>query len=345
MDTQSLPKPVKGWHVSKICILTSLGILITVLNVVVIILYIRTERYKQKIADLLLFGQAFTDLYNGIIFVPVKLIQLYEIQFGIESLNVIVALSFYLGSLMNVIIALDRCFSIMRPFQHRKLMTVSIIRCELIAMWAMALILTCLPFSWWYREPILCPGPFLQGYTFFMTTYLTVAVLALLLLTTLTFHKIFERRKKDTNRTLGTVATAAATAIKGRERKTSRLGLDLKTTILFTTMVSFYCLTFIPTIIITYFDIFLVDYSSVEQYIMDINLYIYLLSSIFNAILTIKYKFSLADFPCTCHFGRQNSDQLSQGHTVEMQSLQSIASVSQSIKHNSTPNFKQARVN
>ena len=55
--------------------------------------------------------------------------------------------------------------------------------------------------------------------------------------------------------------------------------------------ICFYCLMYIPTIVMTTLDVIGYDYSDVEVVVMDVSLYLYLASSVFNPIVTLNFKF------------------------------------------------------
>ena len=53
----------------------------------------------------------------------------------------------------------------------------------------------------------------------------------------------------------------------------------------------FYCIMYIPIVVTTILDVVGFDYSRVELIVSDVTLYLYLTSSVFNPVVTLKLKF------------------------------------------------------
>ena len=62
-----------------------------------------------------------------------------------------------------------------------------------------------------------------------------------------------------------------------------------RVTFMISGMILIYLLTYVPTICMTFFDIFKMSYP--ELVLMDVSLWVYFIGTITNAIITLKFKF------------------------------------------------------
>ena len=316
-QTQLL-EPAKGWRTSKICILILLGFLITSFNLMVILMYLKTRVYVRKIADLLLFNQAIVDMYHGVVFVPIQLLVMYQDEFTLKFAGVFIGFAFLLESSVYLIISKDRCFSISCPLLHRRVMKIKIVRYELCFVWLSSLLLTLLPFSWWHKEPFIYPETGLKLYKIYMLVILTVVKINFfltVLLTCVTFYKIYRQHRVRRSYTAMNVGKKLMGGKKSSDyfkpsswrrrsnrSKQCRSSQDTRKICsaaqrneskhirILACMVTFYCLTFLPAIVQTFLDLFKVPYP--RAIMTDVFLYIYLLSSAINPVITLKFKFA-----------------------------------------------------
>ena len=267
----------KEVQLSKIVVLATFSFVILLLNVSVIVLYHKHYSLKKlKIVDILLLNQAIVDISHGIVLLPMKSLTLASVQFAIVTFSHIVCFTYYSAAFSNMLMAVDRCFSIAKPILHNTIVRKTYAFRAVACVWIMAFTLTLVPFCWWHKEPITRPGIIMKHYALFLTILLLITLLCMTLSTCVTFSLTLHWQRSRYLR-----KASFQTAAKRRK--------EVHIALLFCAMIFIYFLTFAPTVVMTFFDVLGVNYP--EEVMMDVSFLLYSSSSIFNGIATLRFKF------------------------------------------------------
>ena len=269
------------WKVRSIVMLSGFMIIIIALNWLLFVLFVTKKSSCSKFVDTLLCNQACVDLTNGFILIPVKILAVQQNPFCLKFLDTFICFSNSLTLLTHLSVAADRCFSTTKPLLHRKVMSTRLVRYLLSASWILALLLTLTPFSWWGKEPFTRPGKYMRYYTLFLALFKITLILIVLVLSFMTFQNAFHRPVR---------AKGVKSEIHRSLRRRNSRRNEVRAATLFVWMVLVFCVSYIPSVVRSLFDIFNVDYN--QLVLTDTSMYLYLSSSIFNALATLKFKFA-----------------------------------------------------
>ena len=133
-------------------ILAILGLLIIIANGMICWLFHKTARIRERNENALFCSQAIGDLLNGLVFVPVYIME----ENGVISdvIPFIVCISVFLSLFSLVAIAIDRFWAIFSPFQRIRYFGKTFLAVELTVIWIIPTLLGLLPLFWWFDVPV-----------------------------------------------------------------------------------------------------------------------------------------------------------------------------------------------
>ena len=276
-----------SWRPWRVVILVAFSLLINVLNFTVLLLYRGMKKtHHFKIHDIMLINQALGDLFNGVLEIPVKILDICTVQFATEIVDVLVVFSTIISQMIYMVMMTDQCLSVTKPLFHRKNISVRFVKGEFIGIWILTLLISLLPLIWKFNVSCSNFKEISANYSSFLTALVLIMFLVIVILVSITYNVALKwvRRRKENPGTNGNDVEESLTTLDGPKR-------EIRVILNMCLMVCFYCIIYIPIIVMTMLNILHVDYSNSEQIVSDVSLYLYLTSSVFNPVVTLRLKF------------------------------------------------------
>ena len=280
----------EAWKPLRVAVLIIFSFSITFLNCTVLVLYFRLKKTShRKIHDIMLINQAFGDLFNGVLEVPVKILEIFNVRVAADILDHFVVFSTIVSELMYLLIMADRCLSVTKPMLHRRKISMKMVEREFVAVWITALVLSVLPLTWKYSVSCQHVREISTMYSFCLTALVVVLFLVIVILVSITYNSALrwiKRNKKKSQNHCTDVDQA-------NENNSEDAMTEIRMILAMCLMICFYCVMYIPIIVMTLMAILGVGFSSVKDFLIlsDVSLFLYLTSSVFNPIVTLKIKF------------------------------------------------------
>ena len=258
-------------------ILASLAVIIVFENGLVIIAFTLRRKLRKKQANLLVCSQAFADLINGILLIPVYAIEKYN---RIAALYVI-AYVLYVSVLNLLALALDRYLALMRPIMHHVTMSLTRTKKIIVLIWIIPLAITLIPLSWKSHPEHVqnLSDRIYKGISWVILMLLCAVMIVVYLLVYCTAKRSLKNRERSLQRG----RSGSVKEIRKIKKK------QLRATNLFGLLLLFFILAYIPILYMNLMDVMLMV-DLIPPLLEDFSLYSLIINSVVNPILCIYLK-------------------------------------------------------
>jgi len=257
-------------------ILVVIGLFITWVNALIILAFALSKRLRRRSANVLIFSQALSDLFTGVIFVPAHLIETYYHTNNTRSFLVCYMLFLSLFNLLAL--STDRYLALSRPFLHHRMLNVSRTVKGIFFIWITPLILTIIPLAWWFDPQKAAHAH--NIYLGIVWLFMLALVIAMTVLYTFVTFKARRTIKRKRHSTIGHNAHAKMATLARKE---------LRVIHLFGLLLFFFTATYLPILYMNLCD--LIGYPEFIPPALEIaGFYFLFLNSIVNPVLCIYLK-------------------------------------------------------
>lgn len=256
-------------------ILIVIGSFITWVNLLIILAFALSKRLRRRSANIMIFSQACSDLFTGVIFVPAHLIETHQHTNNTRSFLVCYMLFLSLFNLLAL--STDRYLALSKPFLHHRILDVNRTVKLIIFIWIAPLILTLVPLAWWFNEKAFQVQ---RIYLSIVWLFMLVLVIAMTVLYSFVTYKARRTIKRKRHSTMG----------HGAETKMATLARkELRVIHLFGLLLFFFTATYLPILYMNLCD--LIGYPELIPKAVEIaGFYFLFLNSIVNPVLCIYLK-------------------------------------------------------
>ena len=256
-------------------ILIVIGSFITWVNLLIILAFALSKRLRRRAANIMIFSQACSDLFTGVVFVPAHLIEKH--QHTNHTLSFLVCYMLFLSLFNLLALSTDRYLALSRPFLHHRILDVSRTVKLIIFIWIAPLILTVVPLAWWFHENMAQAQ---KIYLSIVWLFMLVLVIAMTVLYSFVTYKARRTIKRKRHSTMG----------HGAESKMATLARkELRVIHLFGLLLFFFTATYLPILYMNLCD--LIGYPELIPQVVEVaGFYFLFLNSIVNPVLCIYLK-------------------------------------------------------
>lgn len=265
----------------------------TCANLLVIGLYFRMKRERQKISNNLLLSQAVTDLYNAIMMwyemiINFAVTEQTPLKYALELVKIAMLEYSFTVSLGTLLLgALERYLAITNPYYHKQKVTLMRIMYSTFAVWFLSLIPPCILLALMNCNiaNFNKSGVIIYSFAFDAVMIAVIIFVVTMLLLSLTTARAACSDQAKLTRHQGNQPP--------RKRKSTTFRKKLRLVVIFLIMMVLYIITFLPlTIGRVLFDVGMVkNLSSFDRLVMIIVCHtLYKSSALFNPFLTIFLK-------------------------------------------------------
>ncbi|XP_066922057.1 adenosine receptor A3-like [Clytia hemisphaerica] len=257
-------------------ILIVIGLFITSVNALIILAFSTAKRLRRRSANIMIFSQACSDLFTGIVFVPAHLIETY--QHTNHARGFLVCYMLFLSLFNLLALSTDRYMALSRPFLHHRILSVSRTVKLISFIWIIPLILTLIPLAWWFD---LTKAAHAQKIYLSITwLFMLALVIAMTVLYSFVTYKARRTIKRKRHSTMGHNAESKMATLARKE---------LRVIHLFGLLLFFFTATYLPILYMNFCD--LIGYPEfIPQAVEIAGFYFLFLNSIVNPILCIYLK-------------------------------------------------------
>ena len=270
-NTSSNPEKVisDAAHTRDMVVLTILGVMIAAINGLILISFLMRPHLRKRPANIMICSQACTDLFTGLVYVPVYLT---KSEGMVNFLNIYML---YLSLFNLAIISVDRYLAMNRPFIHRRLINVNRTLKMIVGVWVCPLVLALIPLS------------FLHMSVYFraMKIYISIVWLLMLVLV-VSMSVLYIYASKGAKRTIQSRRTSFQNSrVKVRAQLLARK--ELRVVNLFGLLLFFFVGAYLPILYINFCWLIGIQFPPV---MLPISLYLLIVNSVLNPILCIMLK-------------------------------------------------------
>ena len=264
--------------------LAILGLLIIIANGMICWLFHKTARVREKNENALFCSQAIGDLLNGLVFVPVYIME----ENGVISdvIPFVVCISVFLSLFSLVAIAIDRFWAIFSPFQRIRYFGKTFLAVELTVIWIIPTLLGLLPLFWWFDVPVERSSKKKKIYLTFLVSLFIIAYTSMV---TFVLIALFRAKKIVRRRYRTRTLSGRQTEETMKQAKKTLLKEEFSALKLSFILLLCYLFGYLPTISLNILrQLGRDDLATVT--LRTFSLYSYIISSLLNPLLCVFVK-------------------------------------------------------
>lgn len=278
MQGTNATKPVTDSTYKRDAIIMVLGSLaIIAVNLLILIAFSTSSKLRRRSANVLIFSQASSDLFTGLVFVPAHLLErYYRVSY---TAGYFTCYMLFLSLFNLLALSTDRYLALSRPFLHYRIMDVSRAIKVIFVIWSIPFVLTIIPLTWErendekYRKKA---NAIYLSIAWLLMLILVVAMTILYIFVTIKARKTIRTKRVSTGRRQSTKVADLAKK-------------ELRVIHLFGSLLSLFVATYLPILYMNMCDLLdRIDW--IPPILEQLALYFLLFNSIANPVVCICLK-------------------------------------------------------
>ena len=269
-------------NMSDWIMLILIGIFIIIINLVIVVAYVKNSTLSRKPANTLLCSQACCDLLLGTVYLPSRIVTEYGTSPDFKEF--ISCYTLFLSLLSLIALATDRYLVILKPFLHQYYVSKSLTRKVVLLTWVMPLPVTLLPLSWWFsKDKMTFQLPFL----YVLYPLIFFSELAMVCVYVMIFKFVSNYIKNKTRKI--SQQDACMNSNMAQRLQIANMKREMKIATLFLSLLSFFIMAYTPILYVNL--VYLIKRADLAPtWVMTLGLYLFALNSAANPVLTIFLK-------------------------------------------------------
>lgn len=276
IPSPDLVKAAADRYKRDLIVLTLMSLIVISVNLLIIIAFFVDHKLRNRSANVLIFSQAGSDLFTGLVFVPLYLVEAYYQTY--VSTGFFICYILFLSLFNLLALSTDRYLALSRPFLHYKIIDLPRTIKVIVFIWIIPLFLTLIPLTWRYKST-----EFHQEAMRIYLGFVWLFMLALVIVMTILYSFVTFKARRTIRRKRESIGG------KSSEKMATLVQKELRVIHLFGLLLFFFAATYLPLLYMNLCD--LIGRSDMVPVILEeIQLYLLLLNSIVNPILCIYLK-------------------------------------------------------